>query len=116
MGDVEDAGRKVHRSAEHASKWNYDCVFGRVGRITPGVIFLPARALPADHVRPSSAQAGILDGLMRVDCDVMGGRDLGHVKIMTYHVLAGEPLTTATAVDDVAAVADISRLDSRDTV
>src|SRR3979409_1548174 len=110
MSDVEDARRKIHRPAEHACKWNDDGVFGRVGRYSPGVKFLPACALATDHVRPSPAQPRLLDGLMGVDRDVMGRGDLGHVKIMAHHVLAGEPFTSATAVNDVATVADISRL------
>src|SRR5712671_4171352 len=36
--------------------------------------------------------------------------------VLEHHVLAGEPFTTAIAVNDVTAVVDISRLDDLDTV
>ena len=91
-------------------------MFRRIGRSAPGVILLPARALTADHVRPRAAQPGILHRLVRIDGDVVGRRDLGHVQIVPHHVLAGEPFTTPALVNDVPAVADISRFDGRDAV
>src|ERR1700730_629808 len=102
MSDVEDAGGEIHRATEHAGKWNDDCVFGWISWLVPGVILLPARALTTDHVRPGSAQPGILHRLVCIDRDVMGRCDLRDVKIMPHHVLAGGPFATTTFVQDVA--------------
>src|SRR5882724_12623457 len=107
MSDVEDTGSKVHRPAQHAGEWNDDGMFGGIGRLAPGVVLLPARALTADHVRPGSAQPGILHRLVCIDRDVMGRCDLRDVKIVAHHVLAGKPFTATTRVDDLATVADI---------
>jgi hypothetical protein len=116
MSNVEDPGRKVHRSSQHARKWNDDRVFRWVGRIAPGIELLPPRALATDHVGPRPAQPGILDRLVCIDSNMMPRCHLGYVQIVAHHVLAGEPFTAATAVNNITAVANISRLDDLDAV
>ena len=68
----------------------------------PRVVLLAARALAAQHVRPSASLAGIVNRLMDVDGDaVLGGR-LHDLAVMPHHVLACMGVTFGGFVVHVA--------------
>ena len=95
---VDDPGREVHGTRQHARKDQGGHVVDRIGGCRPGVVLLAAGALAGQPVRIGAAQAGVLDRLMTVDGDAMLRRGFQHADKMIHRVLAVVPFPARHAL------------------
>src|SRR5205807_5065882 len=103
--NIEDSRSEIHRAGEHAREEENRLVFRRISSFAaPRIVFLTARTLTAQHVRPGPTFPRVVNRLVNVDGNPVSGRRLYDPAIVTHHVLPGVGVAFGRLVVHVASL------------